>query len=254
MPKLYFCIGSFYNDPISLMQHIVASDLPSYSMLVNYQRGPEREIAGFARIYNNLLKCAFADPICERAWIMGDDILPMGNCLRDTEACLMSDPTIGIVFPVEAWAEPGSEPLSGRTVTIVPPNGEKIDIDMAINSGLVDFEQLFAGFACACISRLAFETIGLMDESIGLGYAEDLDYGIRCWKAGFRIVNYRRAWFWHARGATYERLIKEGKLGKNAPYEAAERAKQKWPWLWNGEPFEETMTRMKNWYAEARGI
>lgn len=93
-------------------------------------------------------------------------------------------------------------------------------------------ESIYASFACACVRREVWEKVGPMDETLGLGYGEDLDYGIRTWQAGWRVMNYRKAFFFHERGKTFQRLIDAGVVGPNMPKESAARCKAKWPFLW----------------------
>lgn len=243
--KIYYCIGSFYGGQRldTLLDALRSRTGPSYSILVDEQRGVDRQPRGFANVYNALLACAFTDPQCDIAWIMGDDVIPVGDCLELTESFL--SPTVGAVFPVEAWGTP--------PMTIIPfGDGKQVPIAEALKQGPAAIEQVFAGFACACVSRQAWQAVGHMDPSLGLGYCEDLDWGLRCWQAGFKVLNYRRAWFHHERGATFNQMIQDGLFTKEAPYEAAELAKVKWSFLWK-DTNEEIMTRLRSWYDAARG-
>lgn len=218
MPKTYFCVASYYGGYAGLSAHLKSLPNNSYSTLINEQFGPDREIMGFARVYNILVNAAFADPVCKYVWIMGDDVLPVGNCLAETQTVIEFDTTIGVVFPMEN-----------------------------IQHGL-DYsksEQLFATFACVCIRREAWEKVGPMDETIGRGYAEDLDWGLRCWKAGFRVVQYRREWYHHTKGTTYNMLVKEGKYAPSEPYDAADKVKARYPFLWSGESDESIIAKIR---------
>ncbi len=47
--------------------------------------------------------------------------------------------------------------------------------------------QDFAIFFCVMIDRHVFDTVGLLDESYGIGGSEDIDFCIRAEKAGYRI-------------------------------------------------------------------
>lgn len=253
MPKTYFLCGSYFETEHfhQLMNYLNKQEWGDHAVLVNKQIGPSqpggRTPAGYPIIYNALLGAAFADPNCERAWLLGDDVLPELDTLRKTQQVLEADPTIGVIFPVEFWKS-----ATSALETLDPTTGLPIPIAQALQEGPETTEKLFAGFACACITRAAWEAVGPMDVSLGRGYGEDLDFGIRCWKAGYRCVNYRRAAFFHHRGATYSRCVTEGSYRKEEPYEAATRTKEKWNWLWNGEPEVETMARVKGWYEAAR--
>lgn len=249
--KAYFCIGSYYGgERLKLLQSELRARLSNrddYSILVNEQGGLARKPAGFAVIYNALLNAAFEDPACDRAWILGDDVyLPASSDIGTAEGILLEDSSIGAIFPVEAWSSSEAKDI----VTILPFEGTQVDIDTALIYGPELIEQVFAGFACACISRDAWRVVGQMDPTLGLGYAEDLDWGLRCWKAGYRIVNHRRTWFLHERGATYNQFVQEGLMSKEAPYDAARRCQEKWPFLWRDKDAE-IMARLKSWYREA---
>lgn len=247
MPKVYICIGSYYGGLRleNLVRSLHQEDFDDFAILSNEQCGANRKPSGFARIYNNLLTAAFLDPACEYAWVLGDDVKPLG--LATVQREIARDQTIGALFPVEAWRDD-----KNMLVTSLPFSGKIVPVDEALTEGPDQIEQLFAGFACACISRAAWRAVGPMDESLGRGYCEDLDWGIRLWHSGYRVVNYRRMWFLHERGGTYNRLVTENLFRKEEPYEAAERVKAKWPWLWSSESTEATMTRLREAYQKAR--
>ncbi len=244
MSDTYAVIGSLTRDGWKRAWHLggyVLNDL-GIPTLVDFQL----EMTGFAETYNNLLQAAFARPHVKYVWLLGDDVMPMANCLEETQQHMRDFPSIGAIFPVEAWQK------DGEWITLIPPTGEQVTIQEAMERKDPPFEQLFAGFACTLIRREAWEAVGSMDESLGRGYSEDLDWGIRCWRAGYQCVSYRQAWFQHERGATYNALVEQGLYSTNEVYKSAARCKEKWPWLWNGEPFEETMARVKGWYEQAR--
>lgn len=241
MPKTSIVIGSYYVGARldHLIQFLRAEAFEDYRILVDEQHGVDRRPEGFAKTYNRLINAAFADQNCGYVWILGDDVLPHTTCLEKTQHVLEKDSTIGVIFPVEIWKE------DTQLVTLEPETGRKITKDEAMRTGPEQFEQLFAGFACACIRREAWITVGPMNESIGIGYCEDLDWGLRCWEQGYRVVNYRSEWFLHERGATYNQLVKEGLMTAAEPYQAAERVKDKWPWLWSGESLTAQLDRLK---------
>lgn len=237
MAHTYFCIGSYYGGGRTdeLVRSLRNSGIPNYSILINEQDGKGR--VSFATTYNALLNCAFADPECEFAWALGDDIFLGMGTLAKTQARMVNK-EIGIIAPSEGWLE------NGVPVTYVPFTNEKKRADLAMADEEID--NIFTGYACACIRREAWEAVGPLDEALGRGYGEDLDWGVRCWQARFRCANWRGEWFLHTRGGTYGQLIKEGKFGEGESYEAAERAKIKWPFLWR-ESSEDTLKRLQNW-------
>ena len=243
--QTYFLIGSYYQEHLAkLLDHLQCVDLPSYSILCNEQRGKARTPQGYANVYNGLIRAALNDRECEFIWLLNDDAEPFDNCLEATQAILVANPTYGAVFPVETWDDDGSLVSIDPTTAQLRPIGELVSATLA--------DRVFAGFACVCIRRQAWLDVGEMDESLGRGYNEDLDWGIRAWKAGWQIGNWREECFLHVRGATFERLVAEGQFDKEEPYDGARRVKEKWPWLWSGESVEVTMARLHQWYLEAK--
>lgn len=248
--KTYFVIGSFYGGERLERLHQVLryQDMGhDYSVLTNEQCGLGRKPRGFAYVYNRLLRAAFSDPECQFAWVLGDDIMPQGLCLPRVQAVMEADESIGSIFPVEVWKN-----AEGNLVSC-DMTGAEVSRDVALTLGPECMDQIFSGFACTCIRRAAWEKTGEMDEGLGRGYAEDLDWCIRAWAAGWRSVNYRRDWFLHeTRGSTFNQMIKDGVFGEREAYDAADRAKVKWPWLWNGEPFEVTIERLHEMRRQAK--
>lgn len=253
MPKTYFVIGSYFGGKRLglLLDRLDGVPHPDFAVLVNNQCGSERTPSGFTAIYNPLITAAFADKNCERVWILGDDVLPQFDCLVNTEEILKNDPTVGVIFPVEAWRVPDSIPQ-----TVMPFTGVGINIVSAMQEGPEQIEQIFAGFACACITHAAWTAVGPMDESLGKGYCEDMDWGLRCWLAGYRVVNYRREYFLHERGATYNQLVADGQFAAQEPYDAGNRLKAKWAGrfkLWESTA-EELLATLKEAYMNARQL
>lgn len=258
MPPVTFVVGSLFGGSrlqvlLELIQR-ASETIGPCDLLVNRQLQQERSPQGFPKVYNRLINAAFADPECEYVIVCGDDVRPVGDCIAKTLDVMRADETIGAAFPVEAWAETPVVLSQPMMVTMMPFTGEKRPIAAALSDDLV--EQIFAGFALACIRADAWADVGPMDETLGLGYAEDLDWGIRCWKAGYRCVNVRSAWFEHERGATYNRLVAEGTMDAKEPHRAAANCKAKWPFLWEDpDPVrssQKIMEMLRGWYTEAR--
>jgi GT2 family glycosyltransferase len=55
--------------------------------------------------------------------------------------------------------------------------------------------------ACMYIKRSVIERIGLLDESYPMAY-EDVDWCLRAWQAGFRVIYWPHAWLMHAESVT----------------------------------------------------
>ena len=228
MAKIYFVIASYYGGQRleRILNHIRSLPLEDFTILTNEQCGEKRPVLGVPLLYNALHKAALHDPNCQYIWQLGDDIEPLPNCIVQCQEEIEKDNTIGVLFPLEAWTEKGV--VSGLDHT----NNTFKPIEELITSGQSHVEYHFPWLTCTVMRRDTLESVGPLDESIGRGYCEDLDWGIRCWQAGWRVVLYRRTYYLHARGATYDQLQKEGKFGSQEPYEAADRVKKKWPFLW----------------------
>ena len=237
----YFLIGSYYDEERldRLRRKIVEMSHPDFSLVINEQRGSARKPKGYARVYNALVKVALADPDCEFIWLLGDDVSFSGDIFTGIEQLMRNDPTIGAMTPTEAWVAKGTD---STLVTVDRAGTTEIAIRERLDGTLEDL--VFAGFAFVCIRRAACEAVGPMDESLGKGYCEDLDWGIRCWQVGYRCVSTRSFYFQHERGATFNQLVKEGLYGAQEPYETADRAKVKWPFLW-AESNDATVERMR---------
>jgi GT2 family glycosyltransferase len=256
-------IGTLYGHSEHQLDAIRSSAGRPVSILIDDQRGQEAAPKGFPAVYQVLIDAAFSDPHCQYVWVCGDDVWPQGDCLARAQRILSEDPTIGAIFPVELWFEQEEQfPAGVRSlVTMLPFDGRKVyythgDIRQ-VHGPLEDrtIEQLFAGMACACIRRDAWQRVGGFDHALGRGYCEDTDWGFRCWKSGFRIVNDRGGAFIHDKKGTYNRLVQAGTYGAEEPTQAAVRLKAKYPFLWPDPPRDnsrEVLAILKGWYEEAR--
>ena len=243
----YAVIGSLSPEREATAKRLAALETMLSSLNVTVltmrQYGQWTTPRGFPAVYNQLLNAAFADVACRFCWILGDDVrLPPEDFLHTMEV-IRSDGTIGEAFPTELWRE------NGALVTMLPFSGRKATYGEAAEFGEPLIEQIFAGMAAAVIRREAWEAVRPI-EAFGLGYSEDVDVSLRCWRAGFRVVNDRRAFFEHERGATYNALVKEGVMDAQEPYRASAALKKKWPFMWE-ESAEQIMERLRKWYQEA---
>lgn len=237
-------VGSLYGIGPLLPNQIKHALSRPFSLLIDWQFGQESSPRGFPKTYNRLINAAFADLDCRYVWILGDDVEPLAGSLEETQQEMERDPSIGAIFPVEYW--PGKD----GPATVMPFTGEAVQIKNVPREPS-HIEQIFAGMACACIRREAWEAVGPLDETLGLGYCEDTDWGIRCWKAGWRVVNYRRAFFLHQRGATFNRLVADGVMDAKEPYRAADKLKEKWPFMWRDDAHT-IMQMLRQWQEEAK--
>lgn len=241
--KTAYVIGSYYGGEVLERQLRLLHEDRNGGIFVWYQL-QENPPRGFSTVYNKLINMAFGEGF-DRVWICNDDITMDVAGFKCSEQVLADDPTIGVVFPVEIMTDAGGE------FTLLPTTGARVTAEEAATEGADQVERLFAGFACACVTRESWTAVGQMDEGIGRGYAEDLDWGLRCWKAGFRVVNYRRAQFRHVRGNTFSRLIRDAKWSEERSRESCVKAQEKWPFLWR-ENDEQILARLHAWYDEAR--
>jgi GT2 family glycosyltransferase len=213
MPHTYFIIGSFYggerlNDLLHLLRKFNHHD---YGILLNEQRGFAKTPIGIAVIFNQLVNAALYDKKCKFIWTIGDDAVPQGMALENTQTWMSENPEVGCAFPKEMTrGQPKFPHLKDNTV---------------------DW-NVYPSLNCSIIRREAWEAIGGMDESLPYGQLQDLDWGVRCWYAGFQVVQYGYEWFEHEKESTYAQLAKEGLYDFNNVYKAAESIKNKWPFFW----------------------
>lgn len=252
--RSYFCIGSFYGGYTleALLEHLANLPCPQeHCLLVHRQY--TKEPLGFSKVYNALVESALYDPDCDIIWIVGDDVLPVGDCIRQTERVLRENPDAAAVFPVEAWIpdQSGGDGAQPYYMSLEPFTGRVLRIPEDLKNETI--EQIFAGFALVAIRRKAWDEIGSLDESLGRGYCEDLDWGLRAWHSGWRCLNYRNAWFKHGRGATYNKLVADGLFGADEPAQAALRVQEKWSpvGLWRS-PAEDVMRYLRARREQAR--
>jgi GT2 family glycosyltransferase len=241
-----YVIGTYYGGGAVLEEQLrCLRTARGHGSVILWDLAAEKPPRGFSVTYNQLMEWA-CQTGADRIWMFNDDIAIDMASLICAESVL-DDPTVGAVFPVEIMTDASS----GEQFTLSPADGHRMSRQEALTKGPDLVERLFPGFACVCIPAKVWKFVGPMDESIGRGYAEDLDWGLRCWKSGYRVVNYRRATFWHQRGGTFGRLIKEGLWSEEESRESCLKAQAKWPFLWR-ENDEQILARLHAWYAEAR--
>jgi GT2 family glycosyltransferase len=66
------------------------------------------------------------------------------------------------------------------------------------------FEADMLGFFCVAMRRDLIKSIGLLDESFGIGFYEDDDFCIRAKKAGFKLVCREDVFVYHKGSATFK--------------------------------------------------
>ena len=112
-------------------------------------------------------------------------------------------------------------------------------------------ETLFPAINCAVIRVDAFIDTGGFDAMLEWGHFGDVDWGIRCWKAGWRVVQYGLEQFLHEGGSTFKQMAKEGKFEHALEYKAAEQLKEKWPFMWRDSE-NEVMGTLRREFHERR--
>src|SRR3990167_3150848 len=106
---------------------------------------------GFAVAVNKGLKSALGDPEVTGVLLLNDDAIMLPGWVEEVETALKQE-GVGIVADPMSWRED------------------------------------HACMWCALIKREVFENIGVIDEQFRIGECEDLDFGYRATRAGFKIV------------------------------------------------------------------
>lgn len=152
---------------------------------------PPKENIGFVKASNAGIAMSTAPYIV----LMNDDTMIYNNVFDKMRLCFEKDPKLGIVGAA----------LSGRM---------QHDIDRAEQDAKdceVNFrgELLYTGmvpFTCAMLKREVIEKCDYLDESFGVGYAEDDEYCYRVRQAGFKIGIARDAYVLHRGSQTFKAL------------------------------------------------
>lgn len=146
-----------------------------------------RENRGFAAAFNQGWRAS------ERPYVLQmnpDTVLPPGE-LASLCHCLCGNPRLAAVAPVlvdeEGRDTESARPFPPLTLRLLgdelPRHGEPLALEGCPDAVAVHW---FMG-ACGLFRREALEATGGFDEGFFL-YAEDIDWGLRAWRAGWQIA------------------------------------------------------------------
>jgi len=148
--------------------------------------------AGFSGGVNSGLKYALGLYNFDYAIILSNDtIITDGDWLGRMVSVAERDPAIGVVNC--RYLRPDGQPQPAG-IRILPG----IYLDALLGMSLVGrnteqstsvHETDSAGGACFLIRRSLIDTIGMLDEGYSPAYFEDVDFGLRARKAGFKLVH-----------------------------------------------------------------
>ncbi len=129
-----------------------------------------------------------------------DTLVPMGWLGRLANA-LESAENIGMVGPRSNCVS-GDQQIDGLSFASMDEINAFADEWAVRNAGRLRDVSRLVGF-CLLIRREAFETVGLFDESFGIGNYEDDDYGCRVMDAGYRLCIAEEAFVFHFGSRTF---------------------------------------------------
>ncbi len=187
-----------------------ASDEPARSYLESLTKDPRIQVKlirneenlGNIKAANQGIYASDADYIC----LLDNDTIVTEGWLSEMISIAQQEPDIGIVNPISnssGWQPPKGQPLSGP-----PAKNEPID-DYAKKlrrrwGGCYSEMATAVGF-CFLITRKLIETIGVWDETFGMGYYEDRDYSQRAIQAGFKIAYAKGAYVYHEEHSSFKK-------------------------------------------------
>lgn len=220
MKRAYVIIGSYYgggelNRLLATLPSIF-DEAPGYSWNVLLNRQFERAPRGYATVYNQLAHAAFRDQEAEFVWLVNDDVLPERRAFGVVMDAMARDESIASMSPMEQWTS---------------DDGQVADAIFTCRGAGIIQEAISSYVSCACISRQAWSEIGPLDDSLGKGYCEDLDWSIRAWMHGFRVTVHRGVHHLHHRQMTLGRLINAGLLANEDNGQLNNRFLKKWPFV-----------------------
>ncbi|MFI5348581.1 MAG: glycosyltransferase family 2 protein [Elusimicrobiota bacterium] len=155
---------------------------------------------GFPKAVNAGMRAARGDSL---VWLNSDAIVTPSwlDLMLD---CARGDRRIGAVGPVT-----NNTPGPQAVVTLpesFSPTPKNLDLFAAAwtlrHRGARLAAHRLTGF-CLLVKRAAAESVGLLDERFGKGYAEDLDYGLRLIQAGHRLAIAGDAFVYHKGQASF---------------------------------------------------
>ena len=196
---------------------MVAAEFPAVRLIRN------SENLGFPKANNMALEVILGEKRSDLITLVNSDIVIRERAVEKMAACLDAHPDLAAVGPAlilpdgQFQVGPGGYLPTAWTMfnyffflfKVFPRRAKSFFIDQAAlakKGGLVPVEWLTGG--CLTIRRAAVERIGLMDEDYFF-YAEDLAWGRRMKREGFRLAYFPQARVVHFHGVTYKTVISE---------------------------------------------
>lgn len=148
---------------------------------------------GFVASANRGMQFSDAQYVC----LLNSDTLLTAGALERMVARLDRDPSIGLCCP-----------LSNNSMNLsvsIPPGEDVFTFARRVaetSPALYPDVTTVVGF-CLLIRRDVIQTVGLFDETFGLGYCEESDYHYRALSAGWRAVVADDAFVYHKQGASF---------------------------------------------------
>ncbi|NUM55359.1 MAG: glycosyltransferase [Candidatus Hydrogenedentes bacterium] len=181
--------------------------------------------------------------------LLNSDTIVPSQWLERLAHALESSPRIGLVGPMSNCVS-GPQFLPGLEFTTLDQINAFADARATEFRGrLLDVERI-VGF-CMLIRDAAFQSVGLLDESFGVGNFEDDDYCLRVRKAGYRVCIAEDCFVFHYGSRTFSAMgFDNARFGELiAANEAAFNRK------WGTDSDAPRATRVaENLLAEARGL
>ncbi|MBI3332948.1 MAG: glycosyltransferase family 2 protein [Candidatus Omnitrophica bacterium] len=148
---------------------------------------------GFIKAVNQGIRAGSAPWVC----ILNNDTVVTPGWLEEMLKVAAADPKIGLVNPTSnsLGFRPGQVPLDSYADGLRAYSGQSAELSTAL------------GF-CLFARRSLLESVGLLDESFGMGYFDDDDLSRRVKAAGYRCVRASASYVFHEERVSFRLLPK----------------------------------------------
>ncbi|MCU7833908.1 MAG: glycosyltransferase [gamma proteobacterium symbiont of Taylorina sp.] len=141
----------------------------------------------------------------EHILILNSDTIVTPLWIEKLLSCLQSDSSIGIVCPLSNNATILSVPQINQNNPILAETPQEISLIMDLITPSYPRIPTAVGF-CMLVHKQIFKSIGYFDEVFSPGYAEECDFSMRTWMAGFEIVCCDNLYIYHQGGASFDSI------------------------------------------------